>query len=115
MKNILSVLSITLAHIWDIFPDISKLKTATWSPETCEQARYISMFVFQRESQGTVYFSEDLEDAQEAVNGTLIEYKQLLDKLSDTQRQEVISTLGLRMEELKAQQKAIEDELIEDH
>ena len=72
-------------------------------------------FFFQRESKDTVYFSEDLEDAQEAVTETLTEYKQLLDKLSDQQRQEVISTLGLRMEELKAQQRAIEEDLIDHH
>ncbi|XP_045213486.1 uncharacterized protein LOC123564179 [Mercenaria mercenaria] len=68
-----------------------------------------------RESHGTVYFSEDLEDAQTAVDETLTEYKQLLDQLSDQQRKEVISTLGLRMEELKAQQRAIEDELKDHH
>ena len=38
-------------------------------------------------------------------------YQQLFSKLSDTQRQQVISTLGLRMEELKAQQAAIEESL----
>ncbi|XP_052774251.1 uncharacterized protein LOC128212895 [Mya arenaria] len=66
-----------------------------------------------RESQGTVYFSEDLEEAQAAVNETLAEYRDLLDRLSDKQRQELISTLGLRMEELRAQQAAIEEELKE--
>ena len=70
-------------------------------------------FVLQRESQGTVYFSEDLEDAQTAVNETLEEYRSLLDRLSDEQRRELVSTLGLRMEELKAQQAAIEEELKE--
>ncbi|XP_060571461.1 uncharacterized protein LOC132729669 [Ruditapes philippinarum] len=68
-----------------------------------------------RESQDTVYFSEDLEDAQKAVEETLTEYRQLLDKLTDQQRQEIISTIGLRMEELKAQQRAIEDHLKDHH
>jgi hypothetical protein len=45
----------------------------------------------------------------------LTEYRQLLDKLTDQQRQEIISTIGLRMEELKAQQRAIEDHLKDHH
>ncbi|KAH3873262.1 uncharacterized protein LOC127868979 [Dreissena polymorpha] len=68
-----------------------------------------------RENKGTVYFSEDLKDAQEAVKTTLEEYQKLLMKLSDQQKHDVISTLGLRMEELKAQQSAIEEEVAEHH
>ena len=60
---------------------------------------------------GTVYFSDDMKDAQDAVSSTLQEYKDLLMKLSDQQKNEVISTIGLRMEELKAQEKAINEDL----
>lgn len=64
-----------------------------------------------RESEGTVYFSEDMQEAQTAVQETLNEYQKLLGNLSETQRKDVIAALGLRMEELKAQQAAIEDSL----
>ena len=55
-----------------------------------------------------------MKEAQQAVEETLIEYKQFLEKLSSKQRQEVISTLGLRMEELKAQKAAMEEGLKHD-
>ncbi|XP_069123477.1 uncharacterized protein [Argopecten irradians] len=64
-----------------------------------------------RDSQGTVYFSDDMAEAQEAVNDTLEEYSSLLSKLDDTQKQNVVRTIGLRMEELKAQQAALEEAL----
>ena len=73
-----------------------------------------SCFKLQRESKGTVYFSEDMKEAQQAVEDTLTEYKNILEKLSDKQRQDVISTLGLRMEELKAQKMAMEEEIKHD-
>ncbi|XP_033734964.1 uncharacterized protein LOC117323692 [Pecten maximus] len=64
-----------------------------------------------RESQGTVYFSDDMSEAQEAVQDTLEEYRSLLSKLDETQKQNVVRTIGLRMEELKAQQAALEESL----
>ncbi|OWF47820.1 uncharacterized protein LOC110453892 [Mizuhopecten yessoensis] len=64
-----------------------------------------------RESQGSVYFSDDMSEAQEAVQDTLDEYKSLLSKLNETQKQNVVRTIGLRMEELKAQQTALEESL----
>ncbi|KAK6171142.1 hypothetical protein SNE40_019395 [Patella caerulea] len=67
-----------------------------------------------RESKGTVYFSDDVIDAKSAVEETLTEYQTLLNKISDSQKQQVMRTIGLRMEELKAQLTAMEDELKED-
>jgi len=67
-----------------------------------------------RESIGTTYFSEDMLEAQAAVKDTLAEYKELLSKLSDKQREDVVRTIGLRMEELKAQEQALE-ETLNDH
>ena len=61
-----------------------------------------------------MYFSEDMKEAQQAVEDTLTEYKNILEKLSDKQRQDVISTLGLRMEELKAQKMVMEEEIKHD-
>jgi len=52
-----------------------------------------------------------MQDAQTAVEDTLQEYKKLLESLTDAQRRDVTATLGLRMEELKAQQAAIEESL----
>ena len=64
---------------------------------------------------GTVYFSDDMEDAQSAVKDTLDEYNQLLERLSDDQRADVLRTIGLKMQELKAQLQAIHETLQEDH
>ena len=63
----------------------------------------------------TVYFSEDMAEAQEAVSSTLAQYKKLLDQLSENQRQDVLRTIGLRMEELKAQEQALKDALHDSH
>ncbi|XP_033631033.1 uncharacterized protein LOC117292961 [Asterias rubens] len=64
-----------------------------------------------RESMGTVYFNDDLEDADGAVEETLKEYKSLLARLSEEQKQTVMRTIGLRMEELSAQQIMIRESL----
>ena len=69
--------------------------------------------LFQRESKGTVYFSDDLADATEAVKGTLKVYNALLEQLDSQQKQHVLRTIGLKMQELEAQLKMIEDELLE--
>ena len=69
--------------------------------------------LFQRESKGTTYFSDDMSDAQEAVNTTLDAYQSLLNELNEQQTQHVLRSIGLKMEELKAQLKMIEDELKE--
>jgi len=66
-----------------------------------------------RESLGTTYFSEDMQDAQTAVKDTLAEYAQLLSQLSDKQKEEVVRTIGLKMEELKAQEMALNEELVD--
>ena len=55
-----------------------------------------------------------MKEAQEAVDDTLREYRQFIEKLSDKQRQNVVASLGLRMEELKAQKMAMEEEIIHD-
>ena len=59
----------------------------------------------------TVYFSEDMKEAEDAVKDTLQEYESLLQRLSDKQREDVVRTIGLRMEELKAQVDAIHESL----
>lgn len=62
-----------------------------------------------RESLGTTYFSDDMSEAQESVSSTLSLYEALLSDLEKDQREDVIRTIGLRMEELKAQEQAIKD------
>ncbi|RUS89726.1 hypothetical protein EGW08_002544 [Elysia chlorotica] len=68
-----------------------------------------------RESMETVYFSDDMAEAQEAVTTTLDQYQKLLSQLSESQRQEVLRTIGLRMEELKAQEQALKDAVLDSH
>jgi hypothetical protein len=70
-------------------------------------------FMFQRESKGTVYFSDDLIDAKQAVEDTLAAYKALLSQLDAQQTQHVLRSIGLKMQELEAQLKMMEDELLE--
>ncbi|KAG0710378.1 hypothetical protein GWK47_022949 [Chionoecetes opilio] len=62
-----------------------------------------------RSSTGTVYFSEDMEDAQTQVADTLKCYNTLLGKLNEEQRKNVIRSVGLRMEELKSQMSLLEE------
>lgn len=62
-----------------------------------------------RSSFGTVYFSEDVMDTQAQVEETLEDYKNLLSKLNEKQRRTVIQSIGLKMEELKAQMALIDD------
>ncbi|XP_068223200.1 uncharacterized protein [Palaemon carinicauda] len=62
-----------------------------------------------RSSLGTVYFSEDVIDTQAQVKETLDDYNNLLPRLSEKQRKNVIQSIGLKMEELKAQLSLLED------
>lgn len=62
-----------------------------------------------RASSGTVYFSEDVIDTRAQVEETLGDYTKLLSQLDDQQRKRVIQTIGLKMEELKAQMSLLEE------
>ncbi|XP_035694925.1 uncharacterized protein LOC118428813 [Branchiostoma floridae] len=61
------------------------------------------------EAKGTIYFNEDLEDATTAVKETLALYNQLLEQLTEEQRNDVVRAIGLKMEELKAQESMIQE------
>lgn len=71
---------------------------------------YALFFTLQRSSINSVYFSEDVEEAQKAVTETLDFYDNLLKKLSTDQKKDVLRTIGLKIEELKAQQEALIDD-----
>ncbi|CAH1273674.1 Hypp5175 [Branchiostoma lanceolatum] len=60
-------------------------------------------------SKDTIYFHEDLEDATAAVKETLALYNQLLEQLTEEQRNDVVRAIGLKMEELKAQESMIQE------
>eukprot|EP00058_Branchiostoma_floridae_P009937 XP_002595425.1 hypothetical protein BRAFLDRAFT_119035 [Branchiostoma floridae] len=60
-------------------------------------------------AKGTIYFNEDLEDATTAVKETLALYNQLLEQLTEEQRNDVVRAIGLKMEELKAQESMIQE------
>lgn len=62
-----------------------------------------------RQSLGTVYFSEDMKDAENTVTTILNEYNSLLEKLHETQRMNVNRTIGLKMHELQAQLQMIRE------
>ncbi|XP_011661834.1 uncharacterized protein LOC105437211 [Strongylocentrotus purpuratus] len=65
------------------------------------------------ESKDTVYFNDDLKDAKEAVQETLSQFEDLMAKLSEEQERNVRRTIGLKMEELRAQEMMIDDSLKE--
>lgn len=69
---------------------------------------------FQRESMNTVYFSEDMQEAAEAVSQTIQMYEKLLNELDENQKKDVVRTIGLKMAELKAQHAAMEEEIKSD-
>ncbi|XP_037793166.1 uncharacterized protein LOC119588595 [Penaeus monodon] len=62
-----------------------------------------------RSSAGTVYFSEDMEDTTAQVQETLQDYHSLLERLTEKQKKQVIQSIGLKMEELKAQMSLLQD------
>jgi hypothetical protein len=62
----------------------------------------------------TVYFSEDMKEAAEAVTQTIQMYENFLSELNENQKREVTRTIGLKMAELKAQYAAMEETLKND-
>ncbi|KAG0440410.1 hypothetical protein HPB47_016290 [Ixodes persulcatus] len=62
-----------------------------------------------RHSAGTVYFSEDAKEAEEIVQDTLNDFSELLSGLDAKQQLWVKRTIGLKMEELKAQLQMLQD------
>merc|ERR1711916_235864 len=57
----------------------------------------------------TVYFSEDYEDAQEAVEEVVEDYEALLKTLSEEDARVVKTKIALRIEELKSEFKDLKD------
>lgn len=49
---------------------------------------------FQRSSTGTVYFSEDMTDAENAIEAVLSDYDNLLKQLDENQKRAVVRTIG---------------------
>ncbi|XP_048727492.2 uncharacterized protein LOC125645737 [Ostrea edulis] len=64
-----------------------------------------------QDSMNTVYFSEDMKEAAEAVAQTIQMYENFLNELNENQKKEVTRTIGLKMAELKAQYAAMEETL----
>lgn len=55
------------------------------------------------ESKETVYFNEEAECARDAVKGVLDLFQKLLEKLPDEEKGAVMRSMGLKMEQLKAE------------
>lgn len=66
-----------------------------------------------RSSAGTVYFSDDMVDAEDAIREVLADYDGLMKKMNESQRRTVVRTIGLKIEELKAQVQMLRDSLKE--
>ncbi|XP_077980625.1 uncharacterized protein LOC144435861 [Glandiceps talaboti] len=71
------------------------------------------LLVDAEEVKDTVYFSADIEEAEEAVTETLEAYEKLLSQLTEAQKTNVCRTIGLKMQELKAHQNAIREYLVD--
>lgn len=63
----------------------------------------------------TIYFNEDMQDAKVAVQEAIRHYEDLLTQLSGAQRETVVTAIGLKMEELRAQLIAITEEIDDDN
>jgi hypothetical protein len=55
------------------------------------------------ESKETVYFNEEAACARDAVNEVLDLFQKLLEKLPDEEKGAVMRSMGLKMEQLKAE------------
>ncbi|XP_072043302.1 uncharacterized protein [Amphiura filiformis] len=66
-----------------------------------------------KDSMDSVYFDEDMKDAEDAIQETLNMYQDLIGRLNEEQKQNVTRTIGLKMEELKAQLDMIKESLRE--
>lgn len=64
-----------------------------------------------RSSMGTVYFSDDMTDAEAVIDEVLTEYESLLKLLTDSQSKDVTRAIGLKMEELKAQLQLLKESI----
>ncbi|XP_046404009.1 embryogenesis-like protein [Ischnura elegans] len=62
-------------------------------------------------SKGTVYFSEDMTDAEALIEDVLKDYQHFLGLLSDEQSKIVVRSIGLKMEELKAQLQMLKESI----
>ncbi|CAG0918750.1 unnamed protein product [Notodromas monacha] len=56
----------------------------------------------QKSSVGTVYFSDDMNDAKHLVEEVLARFSALIEESDDAQKSKIQSTIGLKIEELKA-------------
>ncbi|KAM0933462.1 hypothetical protein DsansV1_C35g0229201 [Dioscorea sansibarensis] len=61
------------------------------------------------ESKDTVYFNEEAECAREAANAALDMFDGLLARLPETERAALQRSMGLKMEQLKAELKQLND------
>lgn len=66
-----------------------------------------------RGSVGTVYFSDDMSDAENAIEEVLSDYENLMQQMNEEQKKSVVRTIGLKIEELKAQIQMLKDSLKE--
>ncbi|CAK0769881.1 hypothetical protein CVIRNUC_003712 [Coccomyxa viridis] len=60
------------------------------------------------EESETVYFEESLKTAQEAVAEALGQFNDLLDSLDETERGKLQRSMGMKMEQLKAELHTVE-------
>ncbi|KAK9909688.1 hypothetical protein WJX75_006101 [Coccomyxa subellipsoidea] len=58
---------------------------------------------YAKEEAETVYFNEAHETAKKAVSDTLQQFKALLDRLDESERSKLQRSMGLKMEQLKAE------------
>jgi hypothetical protein len=61
------------------------------------------------ESKETVYFNEEAECARDAVKEVLDMFQKLLQKLPDEEKGAVMRSMGLKMEQLKAEINQLDD------
>ncbi|CAH1794418.1 unnamed protein product [Owenia fusiformis] len=108
-KNIPSHLSANHYMYYSTDPGLALKREIERITEQFMEAR--EMLDDLEESIGTVYFSDDLLEAEVAVKDTIKEYEDLLEKCGEEQRIQATQIMGLKMEELKGHMAMIYDQI----
>lgn len=66
------------------------------------------------DSKGTVYFSEDFEDAKKGVFDTLKAYDALLERSTGNEKESIKNANDPKMRQLEEEYRTLEDQLIHD-
>lgn len=97
------------AHTPHHRPTQPPLTTRTTTNNNTKPRLTSSIHTKKRDDAETVYFNESAQAARESVAGVLSQWSELLQSVGDQQRGELQRSMGLKMEQLKAELKELDD------